>query len=311
MPADTSKDMFPLSFKRKRLYIFPTVYGFLFLTILFVMLLGSINYNNNLGFMLVFLLGSITLVSIIHTYRNMLGIEILSASAAPVFAGNTVILRLLVRAHETHRRSIGFMVERPNYTIEEIEAKTDKHVSVKCLAKNRGIFSPDRLTVWSRYPMGLFRSWTVINPDISCVVYPKPIAGAFRFSGKSGDDDADGRTARRGVDDFAGLKQYQPGDPVSKIAWKSLSRGLGVFTKEFTGSGGRMVMLDYEAMDSGDIEYKVSRLTDMVIKAHNMNLEYGLLLPGRTIAPEKGEGHKHLCLKVLAMFGVKKLEAES
>jgi len=40
----------------------------------------------------------------------------------------------------------------------------------------------------------------------------------------------------------------------------------------------------------------------MVLKAHHMNAEYGLSLPGRTIAPGKGERHKHQCLKSLALF---------
>ena len=302
-------DILPLSVKRKRLYILPTGYGFLFLGILFAMLLGSINYNNNLGFMLVFLLGSITLISIIHTYRNMLGIQILSASAEPVFAGKTGQFKFLVRSDLSNRRSIGFMIEKQHPVIENIDAKTDQAVWVKFFPRTRGIFTPGRMTVQSFYPLGLFKAWTVITPDVSCVVYPAPVAGPFGFSGDHDGNAGSRESVRRGVDDFAGLKPYQPGDSMSRISWKSISRGLGVFTKEFTGAAGRMVMLDYEALDSEETEHKVSRLCDMVIKAHNMNMEYGLLLPGRTIAPEKGERHKHNCLKALAVFGIKKAES--
>lgn len=302
-------DNLPLSFKRKRLYIFPTAYGFLFLGILFAMLLGSINYNNNLGFMLVFLLGSITLISIIHTYRNMLGIKILSVSAEPVFAGKTGRFKFLVSAEVSDRRSIGFMIEKPHLVIENIDAKTDQTVRVKFFPRTRGLFIPGRMTVQSLYPLGLFKAWTVITPDASCVVYPAPHTGSFSFSGNHDGEAGSRESVLRGVDDFAGLKPYQPGDSMSRISWKSISRGLGVFTKEFTGVAGRMVMLDYEALDSEDTEHKLSRLCDMVIKAHNMNMEYGLLLPDRTIAPEKGERHKHNCLTALAVFGIKKAES--
>ncbi len=297
-------DTLPLSFNRHRVYILPTAYGLLFLLILLAMLLGSINYNNNLGFLLVFLLGSITLVSMIHTYRNLLGIKILSVSAKPVFAGKTALFKFLVRSESSHRRAIGFTMEKMHSEIENISAKTDETVAVKIQTRFRGIFSPGRMTVWSRYPLGLFKTWTVVTPDVSCVIYPKPVAGPFRFAGRQQGGESEGNSVQQGADDFAGLKQYQPGDPASRISWKSLSRGLGVFTKEFSGAGSASVMLDYDAVGDSGMEHKLSRLTDMVIKAHNMNAEYGLMLPGRTIAPDKGDRHKHACLKALAVFGL-------
>ncbi|MDA3895744.1 MAG: DUF58 domain-containing protein [Desulfobacteraceae bacterium] len=298
-------DTLPLSFNRHRVYILPTIHGYLFLFILFVMLLGSINYNNNLGFLLVFLLGSITLVSMIHTYRNLLGIAILSVSAKSVFAGKTALFNFLLRAGTSRRSSIGIKIDKEKTIFENINEKSDEMIAVKLRARSRGILRPVRTVVWSRYPLGLFRAWTVVSPDVSCVVYPNPVAGPLRFSGQQSGDDFGDNKLQRGADDFSGLKQYQPGDPIGRISWKSLSKGLGVFTKEFSGAGGMSIMLDYNAVNTNDVELKLSRLTDMVIKAHNMNAEYGLLLPGRTIAPDNSERHKHLCLKALAVHGLK------
>jgi uncharacterized protein (DUF58 family) len=296
----------PLAFNRHRVYILPTAHGLLFLIILFAMLLGSINYNNNLGFLLVFLLGSITLVSMIHTYRNLLGMEVLSVSVEPVFAGRTALFRFLVRSESGHRRAIGFVMEKNEPVIENISAQTDETVTVKIPTRYRGILRPGRLIVWTRYPLGLFRAWTVVLPDISCVVYPRPLAGSFQSSGGHVGDESDVNSIKDGVDDFFGLKPYQPGDPMGKISWKSFSRGLGVFVKEFAGNSGASVMLDYDALGDANREHKLSRLADMVLKAHNMNVEYGLLLPGRTIAPDKGERHRHACLKALALFDLSK-----
>jgi uncharacterized protein (DUF58 family) len=302
--AARKSDALPLSLDRHRVYILPTAYGFLFLFILLAMLLGSINYNNNLGFLLVFLLGSITLVSMIHTYRNLLGVEIRSVSAAPVFAGKTALFRFLVRSESGYRQAVGFMLEKGLHTVENIAPDTQETVSVKFPAHFRGVVKPGRLVVWTRYPLGLFRAWTVMSPDMSCVVYPKPLAGSLISAGGDNGEASDAGKVKRGVDDFSGLKPYQPGDPVGKISWKSFSRGMGVFTKEFIGSGSASVMLDYDALE-GDREQKLSRLTDMVLKAHNMNMEYGLRLPGRIIAPDKGKPHRHACLKALALFDQK------
>ncbi len=297
-------DTLPLSFNRHQVYILPTAYGFLFLFILFAMLLGSINYNNNLGFLLVFLLGSITLVSMIHTYRNLLGIELLNVTAKPVFSGKTTLFEFLFRAGATRRCAIGIKIDKEYTVFENLDEKSDETIAVNVRARSRGILRPERTVVWSRYPLGLFRAWTVVRPDVSCVVYPKPVAGPLRTSGQQGGEESGENPVQRGADDFFGLKQYQPGDPVSRISWKSLSKGLGVFTKNFSGAGGMSIILDYDAVNTSDVELKLSRLTDMVLKAHNMNAEYGLLLPGRTISPGIGERHKHKCLEALALHGL-------
>jgi len=302
LKPEKKSDSLPCILNRKRVYILPTAHGYLFLIILFGMLLGSINYNNNLGFLLVFLLGSITLVSMIHTYRNILGAEILSVYAKPVFAGDIARFTFRVRPGNTQRKAVCMMIEKDHPAIENISAKTDQPVTVTAFTKGRGVFTINRVVLWSRYPLGLFRTWSVINARISCLVYPKPAAGPLRFDAGPGDDGSEERPVQQGVDDFSGLKQYQPGDPINRISWKSLSRGLGVFTKDFSGDGGASVMLSYDTISAADREYKLSRLCDMVLKAHNMNAEYGLSLPGRNIPPGKGERHKHLCLKSLALF---------
>lgn len=296
-------DSLPVMFHRRRVYIMPTGYGLLFLGILFAMLLGSINYNNNLGFLLVFLLGSIALVSMLHTYRNLLNLTILSISASPVFAGGVVRLELLAGAGPMHRAAIGFRVEKEPVSLIDIPAGSEGLVGIHVRAQARGVFKPGRIVIWSRYPLGLFRTWAILKPDISCLVYPKPLTGPLNYSSGRKDDGISENASRRGVDDFAGLKPYQPGDPISRISWKSLSRGHGMFIREFSGSGGATVMIDHDKIPGQDMEWKLSRMCDMVLKAHAMNAEYGLRLPDQAIPPEKGERQRHRCLKALALFG--------
>lgn len=294
----------PLTLNRHRIYIFPTLYGFLFIGVLFAMLVGSINYNNNLGFLLVFLLGGIALISMLHTYRNLLGLVVLSISVDSVFAGDMALFRILVRSGPARERTaVVAAFSNSDTSIEDIPADTDARIDIKAETQVRGIFRPGRLTLWSRFPLSLFRAWAVLDMDLSCIVYPKPVAGRLIHTTGAGDVEADGGKQERGADDFAGLKQYRPGDPVRQIAWKSLSRGLGVFSKDFEGDGRAAVVFDYHAMDARDPEVRLSRICDMVLKAHNMNIEYGLALPGKTISPGKGDRHKHQCLKALALFG--------
>lgn len=296
-------EVLPIYCHRRRVYILPTNHGLLFLGILFAMLLGSINYNNNLGFMLVFLLGGVALASMMHTYRNLLGLAIHAVSARPAFAGGVIRFEIKVGAGAVRRRAIGFVIADNPPALAFIPAGGEEVVEVTAAAENRGLFRPGRILVWTRYPLGLFRAWAVLTPDVACLVYPKPIAGPVRQHPGGGDGDGGGETNRSGADDFAGLKPYQPGDAINRIAWKSLSRGHGVFVREFTAAGGAAVMLELEDLPGRDLEWRLSRLCDMVLKTHAMNVDYGLRLPGLAIAPAQGDRHKHRCLKELAMYG--------
>ena len=53
---------------QKRIFIFPTGYGFFYLLVASLLFIGGINYENNLILALSFLLASLFLVAILHTY---------------------------------------------------------------------------------------------------------------------------------------------------------------------------------------------------------------------------------------------------
>ena len=282
----------------------------LFLAILGAMLLGAVNYNNNLAFLLVFLLGGITLVGLLHTYRNLYGLRLVSATADPVFAGQQAEFVFVVDARGRPRQAIGWFFAGNRPVLENLAPGNTIPVRVSLPAGRRGRLKPDRLTVFSRYPLGLFNTWAVLKPDISCLIYPAPISGALRLAAdeKTGDDS--GTTSRSasdppGVDDFQGLKPYQPGHLIGHIAWKALSRGRGVYVKNFMAENrGDTVLLDYDAIRARNPETRLSRLCDMVITVSAMNLEYGIKLPDEIIAPGKGDRHRHYCLERLALFGL-------
>ena len=56
---------------QKRIFIFPTGYGFFYLLVAALLFIGGINYENNLILALSFLMASLFLVAILHTFRNL------------------------------------------------------------------------------------------------------------------------------------------------------------------------------------------------------------------------------------------------
>ena len=287
---------------RNRIRIRPTRHGLIFIVLVLSMFLGSFNYNNNLGFLLTFLLGSIAFVSIASTYKNVSGITIVSAFTKPVFAGDKAVFEFFISGGAANRARIGFAFEGHQTVYHDLIGRGDNRIQVFARAASRGILKPGPLLIHSNYPLGLFRAGTQFDPDLECIVYPKPLPGNLNPIDARSPTGEDASYSGPGSDNFHGLKSYAPGDPVQRISWKASSRGQGLFTKDFNGQYGSAVFLDWHTLKAPDPEHKLSLLCHMVLKACQNDLSYGLRLPGISLEPGKGGGHKTRCLKALALF---------
>jgi uncharacterized protein (DUF58 family) len=268
------------------------------------MLIGSVNYNNNLGFMLVFLLGGMTLVSVLHTWNNLLGLRVVSASAAPVFAGQNALFTVAVDAAGQDRRAMAVSLAGYGPGPGPLDRETRSFISITVPASSRGWLAPEPLEIESLFPLGLCRARARLRPGCACLVYPEPEYGPVTL-GKGGRTGEDGpSTAPGGADDFQGLVQYHPGHRVRHIAWKSLARGTGLFVKDFTAGAGEPVLIDFDAVPSRDTERRLRLMTGMVLTAASRNLEYGLKIPGTLLPPAGGDAHKRRCLRALALLGM-------
>ncbi len=307
--------------ERSHLSFRPTGQGLLFLTILIAMLLGSINYNNNAGFALVFLLGSMTFISLFHSFRNLLGLDVALLDVQGVFAGQPLIFPFQIKAEPLKGDAMGRSKEPvaghslsmafKNIPVTEIQHsrhRTDLVVDTR----KRGRFEPGTLEVFSSYPFGLFRLSASLPLNAGGLVYPEPLKGRLsRGRSGQGDDTQDNSTrhaknsAGSEPDDFQGLNPYIPGSPLGRIAWKTYSRGQGLFVKDFSSAdAGQQVLLDLDLIKTGGMEAKLSILCQALIDARRAGIFYGLRLKeGIFHEPGKGDRHFYQCLESLALFG--------
>ncbi len=300
-PGQKPPGTLPKTLGRKRIYILPTEHGLLFSLIIGGILIGSLNYNNNLGFLLSFLLGAMAFVSLIHTYKNLAGIQVLSVRSKPVFAGEKAVFEIVANA-DGEKAVVEFAFAGVEKADGNLSPDREGRFRVFALAEKRGVFDPGPLTVSTQYPLGLFRAWSRLNTGTGGLVYPRPAAGPYTPVETDSPDNEEGGTVSPGVDDFHGLRAYQAGDSLQQISWKTFSRGMGLHTKSFVGTAGSAVQFDWLTVKSQDSEHKLSRLCDMILKAHASGRAYGLSLPGETIHPGKGSAHKRKCLKTLALY---------
>ena len=294
----------PVVLTQRRIFILPTGAGLLYAAVLCAMLIGTINYNLSLGHALVFLLAGLGLVAMVHTFRNLLGLRIAPGRAEPVFAGETAHFTLYVENPRRHaRRALELAIGGNPPVVQDVPADERASIVLPCAAIRRGRLDPGRVTLGSRYPLGLFRAWSYPHPPLSCLVYPKPLAAPLPPAA-SGRETA-GRRGNGGQEDFSGLRERQPNESPRHIAWKAVARDFEhrpLLVKQFDGGAAEALWLDWEATPHhGDMEMRLSLLTGWVLAAEREQYRYGLRLPGRVIAPDCGPLHRDACLEALAL----------
>lgn len=290
---------------QRRVYILPTRQGMLFAGVLLMMLLGAINYALSLGFVLTFLLMALAFNAMLFTFRNLARLQVTGGRAPAVFAGAAARFTLnLTNPGDNARYAIGISRDkrgRTDNTFADVPAHATVPISVAVPALQRGRLQPGRLTLFTRFPLGLYYAWSYMQPDLFAIVYPRPAPAGLPLPAAEAAQGI-GASHGQGQEDFAGLRPYHPGDPPRHIAWKAAARGQGLYTKQFTGQAASEIWLAWDQLPPRmDTEEKLSQLTRWVLDADAQRLHYGLRLPGNVVPMAGGDTHRERCLEALAL----------
>jgi len=298
-------EQLPIVLTQRRIFIVPTRTGLLFAVVLCVMLLGAINYNLSLGHALIFLLAGLGIVAMLHTFRNLVALRLAPGRAQPVFAGEIAHFQMLLEnPHRHERRALDFAFGEHAGVSIDIAAGAQAQVAIPCPAPRRGRLDPGRMTLTTRYPLGLFRAWSYPHPRLSCLVYPQPLLMplpppvAVAYTGQ--------RYGDNGQEDFTGLRLRQLNDSPRHIAWKAVARDAEhrpLLIKQFAGGVAEELWFDLSLLPGSTLETQLSILAGWVIAAEAQQIRYGMRLPGRVIVPDQGNSHRDACLEALALYG--------
>ena len=287
---------------QRRIFIVPTRAGLVYAAVLLLMLTGSINYALSLGFILTFLLAGVGVVAMLHTFRNLAGLRITAGKTEPVFVGDLARFPLTLRnPTRTARYAIVLAHAKADADAVDVAAESATVATVEVQAQRRGLFAPGRLTLYTRYPVGLYRGWSYLELDTHCVVYPQPAPAGVPLPPLE-PGGAEGAGHGDGHDDFVGLRQYHPGDSPRHVAWKTAAREQVLLTKQFAGYAPTELWLTLDSAPPAlGLEEKISRLTRWVLDADAAGIVYGLRLPEVTIDAATGVAHRERCLRALAL----------
>ncbi len=288
----------------RRIYILPTGVGLIFALMTFAMLLGSMNYNNNLSFVLTFILIGIGFVAMHQCQRNLVGLEVSFAGTEPVFAGQAAQFRIAVaNRSKSPRHRIRLYIDDVKSDIKDLEPGESKIFVLPVKTMRRGWITLERFGIRTLFPFELFTSWAWLHMNPRGIVYPHP---AEHAPPPPASQTALGHRQHdaRGEEDFAGLRKFQTGDSPRNVAWKAYARNDQLLSKRFAGADMSSQWFDFDAVAGDGLEQRLAILTRWVIDADRTRKDYGLRLPGYSFPPAHGEAHRRQCLEALALFGL-------
>ncbi len=298
VPGDSDR----VVLRHSRIYILPSRRGWTMIATLAVMLVTSLNYALSLGFIVTFLVAGLIAASLLHAFRNLAGTVVRPLAASETYAGGRIAFTLAIEGGERPRESIEVSAPECATAIVDVAAGDRSTVRLERDALRRGRAPLGRVTLSSTQPLGLWRAWSYVHFPLAGIVYPAPEPGAPPLP--RGADGRDVAAPGRGDEsEFAGLREYLPGDPPQRVAWKAVARGAGWYTKVFDGAGGGgPVVLAWSALPAPlDVETRLSRLTAWVLAAERATRPFTLSLPGASLPIGQDRDHRRAALTMLAL----------
>jgi uncharacterized protein (DUF58 family) len=293
-----------VTLRHRTIYILPTLHGLGFILVILLLWLLGTNYENNLILGLAFLLLALMVVSVVHTFRNLSGLELSAVRSRPAFAGDYVEFDVLVRAAPRSSHENIHMCWEAAMTVEtDLIDQRERQITLSLKSARRGWLVPKRLRVSSEFPLGFMRAWSWVALDTRALVYPAPmVSEELPLQQLSHQEEGDTRS-HENREDFQGFANYQAGAPLAQIAWKQYARGAGLHLKDYVGYQSSQVWLDWHSLQ-GDIEQRLSQLCYWVLQLSRTTTEYGLLLPGVTVPLGSSPEHQERVLRALALYGL-------
>jgi uncharacterized protein (DUF58 family) len=288
---------------QRNVYILPTRAGFMLGATLLVLLIASINYQLNLGYLLTFLLAGCAVVSMHVSHGNLRGVQLSLSPPQAVFSGQPVNLRVhLSSSRKSSRFGIALgLIDGGPWQFCDVPAQGSVEVEVTWLASQRGLHPLPSLSAETRFPIGTFRAWTVWRPASKYLVYPQPERNPPPLPASEPGIDGEAAQRRSKSGEFDGVRNYQWGDPLKLIVWKKVAQNGTLVSRDTQQTSQFKLWLDGSQAGGGSLELQLSRLCAWVLEADQSEIDYGLRLDSLEIPFGRGEQHRTRCLEALAL----------
>jgi uncharacterized protein (DUF58 family) len=267
---------------------------------------AGFSQSNAAAYLLAFLMVSLALISSLHAWRNLHGLEVVSEPLEPVFAGERLPVHLRLR-QASGRRSVAVYVQgadaKGGALVSEVRPGESPRTEITLPATKRGHYPSITLRLRSLYPLGYFTAGSQVILAQAYYVYPNPAGDAPLPNDPVSGSGAHSGSSPEG-DDFAGVRDWRMGESMRHIDWKAAARSERLMAKQWHGGESTRLLLTWDALGEMETEACLRQLSQWVVMAARLGAQYELRLPGQPpLGPASDEGHFHACLRALAKWG--------
>jgi len=210
---------------QRNVYILPTRAGWMLALTLLLLLLASINYQLNLGYLLTFLLAGSSVVGMHMAHANLRGLHLQWRTGSATFAGQAT--DVLLTLHNPSRRTrygiaLRWGDDKPDQAVwADAPARASGQATLRWTPQQRGRIGLPAIVLETRFPMGSFRVWTWWRPASPWLVYPAPEAAPPPWPGENEQEHGTRAPSTPLPDgERTALRPYRRGDPLKWVAWK-------------------------------------------------------------------------------------------
>lgn len=292
-----------ITLNQHNVYILPTRAGLMLAVTLLVLLVASINYQLNLGYLLTFLLAGCALVAMHVAHATLRGLTMHLVAPDACYSGATAQFFInLQNDRKRPRHGVSLAAQDLGHWVDtDVAAQASTSVQLAFTPPRRGLHRLPTLIARTLFPLGTFRVWALWRPAAQVMVYPAPEAHPPPLPASSAQN---GKRPIAGVQQAGepdGLRPYRRGDALKTIVWKKAAKTGDLVSRDQTALQPHQLWLEPQITHLNALEAQLSRLCAWVLMAETQGLRYGLRIAGQDIAPANGAAHQQRCLQALAL----------
>jgi len=267
---------------------------------------SAVNTANNLIYLTVSALLAFMGISGFFGKANISNLNVIAAIPGEVFSGTPVPLKITL---VNNRAVLPAFLIKVNVAGREVHfpfvnrlSLESRHVDVTF--SRRGEHVINDIHVSSVFPFNFFIRFNRKFQAIRLTVFPRLVRGEIPGLYQNPEHDHGELPAdRRGFEsDVISIRNYATGDPLKYINWKATAKTGELKTKELSVLSRRPVVIDFDGLDAGNMEEKISRVAYILLKLIKENVAVGLKLKGRLYGPEVSRSHRLEMLTGLALY---------
>lgn len=292
-----------ITLNQRNVYILPTRAGLMLGVTLLVLLVASINYQLNLGYLLTFLLTGCALVAMHVAHATLRGLTMHLVAPDALYAGATGQFFInLQNSQNRPRYGVSLAVQDLGHWVDtDVAAQASASVQLAFAPPKRGLQRLPTLAAQTLFPLGTFRVWALWRPAAHVLVYPAPEVHPPPLPASSAQDGLRRKAAVQQTDETDGLRAYRRGDSLKTIVWKKAAKTGELVSRDQSALQPHLLWLEPQHTGFGQLEAQLSRLCAWVLMAEKQGLRYGLRISSQEIAPASGPAHQMRCLQALAL----------